>query len=472
MKSLNISFVNFYKCAKIGESGYKNRAVLIKNIPGLYVKLQMALYAKKIIRFISAVIISASCSPSKKIPDPAAIVKRPITLPPKQDAPVSVITKSADDIFFEGMFRNDPATFEKIFRNKTDLNVQIIYTEIAKRPGGKQEFTNHYFNKGGSGYFYPASAIKLPLAILALQKLNTLKDKGIFRNTTMITGSAYSGQTEVYNDPNTPDGKPSLEQYIKRALLVNENDACNRLYEFLGQVYINTELKKHGYENAEILHRLGPDLTEDENRHTNPISFYDNNNVLIYKQPAQNNLKTYSKRKDFSGKSYLNNGKLIQKPMNMSEKNSISLESLHRMLISVYYPSGRPDISPFSITEDDRSFLLKLMQQDPGESAYPYYAGEAYNGYTKYMYFGGEKYKGKKLQSFNTSGTAYGQMTDAAIIKDPEKNIEFIISATIYCNSDGILNDDKYDYDKTGMPFFKSLGKAAYDYELKKTGRK
>lgn len=432
----------------------------------------MDFYTKQIIRFLSALIFSASCSPSKKIPEPAPIVKRPATLPSKQEAPVFPNIKSADDIFFEGMFRNDPTTFEKIFRNKTDLNVQIIYTEVAKRPGGKTVFTNHYFNKGGSGYFYPASAIKLPIALLTLQKLNLLTDKGIFRNTTMLTGSNYSGQTEVYNDPNTPDGKPCIEQYIKRAMLANDNDACNRLYEFLGQEYINTALKKHGYDNVEILHRIGTELTDEENRHTNPINFYDNSNLLIYKQPAQNNLKTYSKRKDFSGKSYLYNGKLIQRPMNMSDKNSISLEVLHQMLMSVYYPSGRPDISPFNITEDDRIFLLKLMEQDPGESAYPFYNSEFYNGYTKYMYFGGEKYKGKSLRSYNTSGMAYGQMSDAAVIRDAEKGIEFIISATIYCNSDGVLNDDKYDYNKTGMPFFKSLGKAAYDYELKKTGRR
>jgi hypothetical protein len=49
---------------------------------------------------------------------------------------------------------------------------------------------------------------------------------------------------------------------------------------------------------------------------------------------------------------------------------------------------------------------------------------------------------------------------------DLDKNIEFMVSATIYCNSDGILNDNTYDYDTLGLPFMKNLGSVLYDFEL------
>ncbi len=45
---------------------------------------------------------------------------------------------------------------------------------------------------------------------------------------------------------------------------------------------------------------------------------------------------------------------------------------------------------------------------------------------------------------------------------------EFMLSATILCNSDGIFNDDKYDYNKVGLPFMKKLGMLIYNYELKR----
>jgi len=39
------------------------------------------------------------------------------------------------------------------------------------------------------------------------------------------------------------------------------------------------------------------------------------------------------------------------------------------------------------------------------------------------------------------------------------------LSATISCNSDGIYNDDKYDYDTVGYPFMQHLGEVILKYE-------
>jgi len=59
-------------------------------------------------------------------------------------------------------------------------------------------------------------------------------------------------------------------------------------------------------------------------------------------------------------------------------------------------------------------------------------------------------------------------MIDAAYIVDYKNKIEFFVSAIIYCNSDGILNDDQYDYKTVGKPFMKNLGRVIYDHELKR----
>jgi hypothetical protein len=74
----------------------------------------------------------------------------------------------------------------------------------------------------------------------------------------------------------------------------------------------------------------------------------------------------------------------------------------------------------------------------------------------------------KNIRIFNKTGDAYGQMLDIAYIVDYEKGVEFFLSAVIYCNSDGILNDDKYDYKNIGLPFMKNLGQTIYDQEVKR----
>ncbi|MBK8698054.1 MAG: hypothetical protein IPN29_00040 [Saprospiraceae bacterium] len=58
----------------------------------------------------------------------------------------------------------------------------------------------------------------------------------------------------------------------------------------------------------------------------------------------------------------------------------------------------------------------------------------------------------------NKVGWAYGYLTDCSYIFDTDSGAEFLLTATILANGDGIFNDDKYDYEKTGLPFMAALG--------------
>ncbi|HNG64492.1 MAG TPA: serine hydrolase, partial [Ferruginibacter sp.] len=165
------------------------------------------------------------------------------------------------DQFLESLMRQYPRYFDSVLANRSAWNVQVIYTQVDRGANGIPALRHHYFNVNPARYFYPASTVKLPIVLLALQKLNELRQTGIDRNTTMITETAYSGQTSVYNDPTSPNGTPSIGQYIKKILMVSDNDAYNRLYEFLGQEYINAELHKKGFADAQVLHRLDVFLT-------------------------------------------------------------------------------------------------------------------------------------------------------------------------------------------------------------------
>jgi hypothetical protein len=41
-----------------------------------------------------------------------------------------------------------------------------------------------------------------------------------------------------------------------------------------------------------------------------------------------------------------------------------------------------------------------------------------------------------------------------------------MLAATVYVNSDGIVNDSKYDEESVGFPFLKAIGDRIYNYEL------
>jgi hypothetical protein len=374
------------------------------------------------------------------------------------------------DQLIESILNQHGNLFDSIVQHRKDWNVQIIYTQVDRGANNLPRLTNYYYNVNPNKYFYPASTVKMPVAALALQRLNELKNTGITKNTTMITDAGYSGQTAVYNDPTSSDGRPTVANYIKRIFLVSDNDAFNRLYEFLGQEYINENLHKRGYTDAAILHRLDIFLTEDENRHTNPVKFLDASQHVLFQQPLQFNQGDYPTRHDSLGKAFYKNSELINTPMNFSKKNRISLEDLHNILRSLVFPNTVPGKQRFNLTPEDYKFLLQYMSQYPSETNYPPYDTVYYHdAYAKFLLYGHEKGTlPKNPRIFNKEGDAYGHLIDVAYIVDFEKKIEFFLSAEIYCNRDGVINDDKDDFDTIGFPFMKNLGQVFYDYEIKR----
>ncbi len=440
----------------------KKKPIILPGHPGLFFRYLLFLF----------LIFECACSPSKKMAKtlpaavPAADTLRAKTAPLPEKKNESVKT----DPFLEDLLKQYPQYFDSILQNRDAMRVQIIYTQIDRGANNIPRFRNYFFNVNEDQYFYPASTVKLPIAALALQKIHELGIAGLDRKTTMITESAYSGQSAVYQDPTAPDGRPSLEQYIRKIFLISDNDAFNRLYEFLGQEYINDQLHKMGYSEAQIMHRLELTMTGDENRHTNPVQFRDSSNLIIYDQAAQYNEASFPGRNDFLGAGFYRNDSLIGGPMDFSRKNHIGLESLHNILRSILVPRSVGAGQRFDISNEDYQFLKQYMSEWPRESNSPSYDSNYYDAYCKFILLGSDKDNPSpaNIRIFNKVGDAYGFLLDIAYVADFANKVEFMLSAVIYCNKDGIINDDHYDYEELGYPFMKRLGEVIYDYELKR----
>lgn len=369
--------------------------------------------------------------------------------------------------------QNNPQLFNRIVRNPDSFRVQIIYTQINRNKRNKPSFKEYSYRLNNEEYFYPASTVKMPIALLALEKINELGIKGLTRNSIMITDSASASQDHVYNQPNANDGAPTIENYIKQIFLVSDNDAFNRLYEFLGQEYIQRKLKEKGYPDVIIRHRLQVNRTVEQQAITNPVKFYDTAGNLIYEQPAFKSNAVFETTNVLLGKGYMKSGKLINEPFSFLNKNRIYLQDLHHILQSVIFPEQFPRKKRFNLTEDDYAFVKKYMSIYPRESESPSYdSNYYYDTYCKFLLQGSERktlYPNVKI--YNKVGDAYGFLLDIAYITDAKNNIEFMLSAVISCNTDGIYNDDQYEYDAIGFPFMRDLGIAIYQQELQRKGK-
>ena len=113
-----------------------------------------------------------ACSTSKKAVQtlPAAAADSLIT---------TVAAQIKTDTFLENMLMAKPLYFSQVLQNRAALKVQVIYTQINRKPNNEPVFTPYYFNVDSAAYFYPASTVKLPIALLALQAGHELSLPGL-----------------------------------------------------------------------------------------------------------------------------------------------------------------------------------------------------------------------------------------------------------------------------------------------------
>ncbi len=374
------------------------------------------------------------------------------------------------DPFLEKMLKKHPQRFAKILKERDLYELQILYTKIDRDKKGQPQFTTYRYGVDANRYFYPASTIKLAAAVLALEKLNNLNISGLDKHTSMLTLAERPSQTEALADTTSADGLPSIGHYIRKVLVASDNDAYNRLYEFLGQQYFNETMHKKGYANFRATHRLGTSLAPGENRHTNPIRFVDGDRVVFEQKAGYCETDYAAPAPVLKGKAYHDGDRIVNEPMDFREKNAFGLAEQQLFLRNLMFPERTSEQQKLNLTVDDYRFLYQYMSQLPIETDYPaHYRETMDDASVKYLLFGKTRKRiPRQIRSFNKTGEAYGYLLDNAYIADFEMGIEFLLTAVIYCNDDQVLNDDKYDYDTIGYQFMADLGKTVLEYELER----
>lgn len=378
---------------------------------------------------------------------------------PKTDSLLSKILYASNSTITKQVLK-DPATYR----------LQIIYTQINRNKQNNPSFKNYYFNYDPALYYNPASMVKMPLAFLSLEKLHELNKPGLDKFSRMQYDSNYNGQRKLLSDSTSETGYPSIANFIKRAFLISENDPYNRMYQFMGQEAINTRLHSKGYPKLRITRQF-MGFTEDQNRHTNPIRFLNRDGSVLFEQAgAFNNIPFDFSAKYLLGKGYLNkNDSLVNEPFDFTKHNYIPLEDFQQMLQSLLFPNSVSAKQRFNISKEDRDFALRYLSQYPSETSYPKYNDSIfYDSYVKFYFQDSTHKMPNNVRVFNKVGWAYGFLTDVSYVIDVKNKIEYMLSSTIYVNSDGILNDDKYDTETIGLPFLNDIGKAIHNFELKR----
>ncbi len=356
-------------------------------------------------------------------------------------------TEGHDQNPLEKALASDHTAIKRVMDSLEQYEVQIRYTQIDRR-NDSVFFNDFDFQVDKENYFYPASTVKFPAAVAALEKINEI--------------DSLSVDTKFYIEGDSTE--TTFAKAISEIFAVSDNAANNRLIEFLGQDDLNRRIRSKGIEPIRIAHRLS--TPNADNVTTKPLITYLNDSTMTTSQSIINTApKPLQINKLKKGTGFYADDSLQQGAFDFSLKNHYPIQAQHSLLKRVIFPSNFPKEERFNISDAQHELLLKSMHTLPGKLGYD--IEEYYDSFVKFFMFGDFKDTiPKHIKIYNKVGYAYGTLTDCAYIKDEKNNIDFMITATILVNKDGIFNDNVYEYEEIGIPFLAQLGREIHSLEL------
>jgi beta-lactamase class A len=151
---------------------------------------------------------------------------------------------------------SDHPAIQQVMDSLDNHEVQILYTQIDTTDKGLIRFKDYAFQENKKNYFYPASTVKLPIALLAAEYVHT--------HPELELDSPYISTRDSVLHSVTGD--------IRQIFAVSDNEAYNRLYDVLGRDYINKRLDELDLAPTRIAHRLSTANADDSKRGT--IKFF------------------------------------------------------------------------------------------------------------------------------------------------------------------------------------------------------
>ncbi len=381
-------------------------------------------------------------------------------VPPDSQTAKSLVPPDSQSL--EQWLRESPE-LRPIYERAAKLRLQIVLGRI-EATNGRPTLRQETF-RAGAEYFYPASTIKLCAAVAALETLSDWREETglpLEIDTPLRFHPQFAGETMAEHDATNLDtGDVTVAHEVRKLFLVSDNEAYNRLFELVGPQAIHRSMNRAGLHSARVVHRLSEARSPEENLQLPTVEFL--GETFRYRRKARQDqaleppTETPGTR---VGTAFWRSGVRIDEPMDLSTKNRISLVDLQRALVKVVRPEVEVGGAPFRLRAEDRELLLTAMTQLPRESRNPLYDPKEFPDHWVKLLLPGLRrvLPADQIRVANKVGRAYGFSIENAYVEKLPTGEGFFLAAVLYTNSDGVLNDDLYDYESLSDPFFADLG--------------
>jgi hypothetical protein len=358
--------------------------------------------------------------------------------------------------------------FAQVLATPEIFRVQILVAEVVTNRLGQPALQRSGYRVDAE-YFYPASSIKLCAAIAALQTIEQLQAKSAspdLMDAPLEIAPLFPGDAPQTRDPsNLESGHITVAQELRKLALISGNEAFNRLYDLVGHAELNQNMHALGLRSVVLNHRLSESRSIPDMRATAAVTFrLPSADPLVVPARGSSLVLTNSSPGLLVGTGYLRGDQLVTTPMDFSARNGISLVDLQDLLIKLTRPDIDLGTPPLCLRESHRARLLQAMTEYPRESVNPRYSEATYtDDYSKFLLPGIRRVfpsqtPGQRVEITAKIGRAYGFSVENSYLRNPQNGRAVFVTAVLYTNSDGVLNDDKYEYATVADPFFADLG--------------
>lgn len=346
--------------------------------------------------------------------------------------------------------------------------VQILVSEPVTNSTGQVTLRRAGFRLGAE-YFYPASSIKLCAAIAALQTSEDLQSRhhtADLLEVPLEIAPLFPGDPAQTNDAsNLNGGFITIGQELRKICLVSDNQAFNRFYDLTGHEALNRRMHDLGLRSVVLNHRLSETRNIPDMLASAAVTFRVPGHEPIVVPARHSSLVLTNISRDLLlGSGYLKGETLVPEPMDFTRRNGVSLVDLQDLLVKLTRPDVALGTPKLELAESHRNMLIEAMTMYPGESTNPVYPEESHPGIqSKFLIPGIRRVfpaaqRGKRIEVTGKTGRAYGFSIENSYVRNPANGRAVFVTAVLYTNSDGILNDDKYDYASIADPFLADLG--------------
>lgn len=366
----------------------------------------------------------------------------------------------AEDKFWYNFFENNKhPLIQQIYEQAPKYHLQLIFTSIEQIKE-KTKLQHHFFPAKNTPYLYPASLVKLPVALAVLSYLNEQK---IPHQQLLTTILSYQSDVKCQKQLSS---KQNLSVYnlIEKMLVVSDDAAFNLLFHLVGIDYINKTLQNWGFHDAFITHNFSSCSTNDLQK-DGVFFFWEKQQISQKIMAKQNQYFSPKIPAIFIGKSHWQKGIQIQQAKNFAHNNFISLKQIHLLLLQLIFPNEKILKNRLNISIEQRKLILNYLSNNPAESSIENKENYPQN-LTKYLYFGQNPTikLPAKIKHYNIVGQSYGFMADVAYFENEEQ--KGLLSSAIYVNENQNINDGKYEYQSIGLPFMQFIGQKIINEEL------